>query len=666
MKLQCLLVCLLCNISAGAATDGAPPKEIPLIPIADFFRAPGVSQVRLSPDGTYVSFLTTLGTGRIGIVLTELATGKIEPLVAARDENIRFYGWKGSSYIVYGGDFGGNEMMALRGIDLKTRRVVELAESFRERDAKSYNVASVIDWLVYDPDHIIISGNSSTGSYHGGLFRLNVRTARRDAIPGLAKDDIAGVAVDNAGELRVRSRFSGNEMIHEVCADAKSSWYIAGRTPLVDAAADATFWEELEFAADNETLYVVTRGETDTGALRAFNTRTRLTGPVLFCPEGGEIGGLVTSYDRHRLLGVTYHTDRPQYHWFDPERERMQMLIDRALPEAFNLVVSTTVDERLLVIASESDRLPVSYYLLDRRGPKPELKVIYKPQYAPLQPMQAIAYTARDGLVIPGYLTLPPGAQGKRVPLILHPHGGPYGIRDEWGFNPEVQFLANRGFAVLQPNYRGSGGYGLKFLNAGRGEWGRKMQDDLTDAVKWAIAQGIADPDRICIDGASYGGYAALAGVVYTPELYRCAVNYVGVSDLAILNEHTFDSGRQTREYFEKWILNDRESMRQRSPVNFVERIRVPTLHAYGENDPRVDIKHWTYLKAQLDRFGKTYEFVRVENEGHGFRKEENSVSLYGKVEAFLDKYLAPVRKGVVTVGEPKVLEMPAVEPKKD
>ncbi len=171
-------------------------------------------------------------------------------------------------------------------------------------------------------------------------------------------------------------------------------------------------------------------------------------------------------------------------------------------------------------------------------------KINSKLEPAQLQPMQPISYTARDGLIIHGYLTLPAGAAGHRVPLIMHPHGGPYGIRDDWGFDPEVQFLANRGYAVLQPNYRGSGGYGLDFLTAGRHEWGGKMQDDLTDGVKWAIAQGYADPARVAILGGSYGGYAALAGVTFTPELYRCAVNYVGVSDLSIIAGYGIGNGR--------------------------------------------------------------------------------------------------------------------------
>ena len=653
MRLPCLL------LSALAASVAAAE---PVLPVEQFFREPVVRSVQLSPDGRHLAFLTTLGTGRVGIALTDVETGKIEPLVATTDENIAFYHWKGSNYLVYGGDFGGNESTALRGIDLQARRVVPLAESFRERYADLADFATVVDWLKFDPNYVLVVGRSGQGTYSGGLYLINVRTGARTKVSGADEPDIEDVQVDHSGALRVRTRLSGNDELHEVRNDAKSLWFAAGRTPAEDASVQyAARWESLGFAADNETLYVLTRGETDTGALRTYRIRSRELGPVLFQSPDGEITDLEMSYDRARLYGVRYVTDRPHYHWFDPQREHLQTVIDNSLPGTFNYVANTSQDEKVLVIVALTDRQAPSYYLLNLR--KSEFKLIYQPARAPLQPMQVVTYAARDGLVIHAYLTLPADRQGKRVPFILNPHGGPYGIRDEWGYNSEVQFLASRGYAVLQPNYRGSGGYGLKFLKAGQGEWGRRMQDDLTDAVQWAIAQGIADPERVAICGASYGGYAALAGVTFTPELYRCAVNYVGVSDLAILNRHTFVGGRDTRIYFEKWVGNDLKSMRERSPVNFVERIQVPTLHAYGENDPRVDIDNWKRLKAQLDQFNKPYEFLRVETEGHGFRKEENRILFYRKVETFLATNLRDY-PGTVKILPTKVLELPAKETK--
>jgi dipeptidyl aminopeptidase/acylaminoacyl peptidase len=653
MRAPCFLV--------SALAAGVYAAE-PVVPLEQFFREPDVRSVQVSPDGRHLTFLTTLATGRVGIALTDVETGKIEPLVTTTDENIGFYHWKGSNYLVYGGDVGGNESTALRGFDLQTRKVVPLAESFRERYANLANFARVIDWLEFDPKHVLVAGRSGTGSYWGGLYLLNVRTGERNRVSDDDEPDLEDAQVDHTGALRVRTRLSGNDELHEVRKDDKSLWFVAGRTPVEDASVQyAARWDSLGFASDNETLYVLTRGETDTGALRTYSVRSRELGPVLFQSSEGEITDLETSYDRTRLYGMRYMTDRPHYHWFDPWREHLQTVIDNSLPGTFNFVSNTSQDEKVLVVVALSDRQAPSYYLLNLR--KPEFKLIYMPAGAPLRPVQEVTYTARDGLVIHAYLTLPAGSQGKRVPLILNPHGGPYGIRDEWSYNPEVQFLANRGYAVLQPNFRGSGGYGLKFLKAGQGEWGRKMQDDLTDAVHWAIAQGIADPERVAIYGASYGGYAALAGVTFTPELFRCGVNYVGVSDLAILNRHTFEGARSTRIYFEKWVGNDLKSMHERSPVNFVDRIRVPTLHAYGENDPRVDIDNWKELKGQLDKYQKPYEFIRVDAEGHGFRKEENRLKFYRAMETFFAANLVDY-PGKVKVLPTKVIELPAREQK--
>lgn len=250
-------------------------------------------------------------------------------------------------------------------------------------------------------------------------------------------------------------------------------------------------------------------------------------------------------------------------------------------------------------------------------------------------------------------------ADGVTAPLLIMPHGGPFGIRDSWGFNPEVQFFANRGYAVFQVNYRGSGGYGRTFEYAGYQEWGGKMQDDLTDAVKWAVAQGLADPQRIGIIGASYGGYAALAGVTMTPELYKVGVNYVGVSDLRLITRYDLRTDAASLAYFSKAVGRDPALLSARSPVDHVEKIQVPTLHAYGRNDPRVEFSHWEVLEKALKKHGKTYEILIENREGHGFAKQETAFKYYGTVEAFLAKYLPAREGGSVRLEQMKVLEMP-------
>ena len=257
--------------------------------------------------------------------------------------------------------------------------------------------------------------------------------------------------------------------------------------------------------------------------------------------------------------------------------------------------------------------------------------------------MRPIEYKARDGLTIHGYLTLPAGAEPRNLPLIVHPHGGPWDVRDSWGFDPEVQFLANRGYAVLQMNFRISAGYGRKFEKAGYGQWGLAMQDDITDGVKWAIEQGYADPKRIAIYGASYGGFATMAGLAFTPDLYRCGVNYVGVTDVKLFLSRLQPSVERQRAVLEAMAGNtktDSEKLDKTSPLKNADLIKVPVLFAYGERDPIVDLKNGTRFISKLKSNGIPVEVIIKSNEGHGYRSLDNQVDFYTTMEKFLAKYM--------------------------
>ena len=651
------LLALAPQLSAAPAAPAPKPPSGADIPIEDFFVDAEIRSVQVAPDGRHLAFLARLGTGRTGVALMDLETGKIEPLVAAKDENYSWYFWKGSDRIVFGGDIGGREQQSFRSISLSKRAVVNLAEAYQEVVAERANWASLLDDLKFDDNNILIVGNKDAGSGTRSVYRLNIVTGDRTNVPGSGDVGVFGPLADNAGVIRARARISGETEYHEVRADGHSTFAKVAETPRSLLGYTAK-WEPLVFAADNRTLYVILRDGPEV-RLRAFDTVEKTYLPEPNYVLEGDYDTLVLSWDRSKLLGVYSVADRPVVHWFDHARAVLQAKIDAALPGNVNRIVSVSRDEKVYIVSSSSDRDPGTYFILDlnniARGRPPIMQVPAgrrnsRISPAQMQPMQPVSYKARDGLVIHGYLTLPAGAAGKRVPLVVHPHGGPYGIRDDWGFDPEVQFMASRGYAVLQPNYRGSGGYGIDFLVAGKREWGGKMQDDLSDGVKWAIDQGIADPERVAIVGASYGGYAALAGVTFTPELYCCAVNYVGVSDLSIISGYARNNFGE-RDFEHEWIGDDQKYMHDRSPVNFVQNIRVPTLHAYGENDPRVDIDHWRRLKARLDEFHKTYEFIKEGEEGHGFRHEDTRIAFYRQVDQFLAKYLAP--KGQVKFGTP-------------
>lgn len=624
-------------LSALALAAAAPPS------VEDLFAAPDIRLPRLSPDGSRVAFLTKLGTGRIGLALVDLARGTTEPLVVAKHEDIGTFFWKGNGTIVYGGDVGGNESIALWSINLQTRRSLALAESVARGAGDVIDVLSV---QRDDPRHFLVLGRCNGGSF--GVVELDAVDATRSKITG-AFDPLAyNFVADHTGTIRSRDRLSAGKILHELRSDAHRLFRAAAETP-ADIGIVSPAWRTLAFAADNRTAYVLARAAgADTSALHAYDTVTRTLGPSLFAPPAGEITEVLFNNDHSKLLGVVFVSDRTHVHWFDAARAKLVANLAVSLPTAEVRLVSESDDEQVFVVASTSDRQPPLYHILNLRpdSPRPPGLALLGASHAKLVPAslaatKPVVFTARDGLAIHGYLTLPPGtAPGERVPLVIHPHGGPFGLRDDGSFNPEVQFLATRGYAVLQPNFRGSGGYGLKFLLAGRREWGGKMQDDLSDAVQWAVAQGVADPARVAIFGASYGGYAALAGVTFTPELYCCAVNYLGITDLGLFTSWSRNFGSE-RLYETHWVGEEKAYLRERSPVNFAARIRVPTLHGYGVNDPRVDLKNWTRLKTQLDRHGKTYEFTKEKNEGHGFKRETTRIAFYRRAEAFLAKYLA-------------------------
>jgi dipeptidyl aminopeptidase/acylaminoacyl peptidase len=320
----------------------------------------------------------------------------------------------------------------------------------------------------------------------------------------------------------------------------------------------------------------------------------------------------------------------------------VQARLDRAMPNLANRIVSRDASDRLMVVLSASASDPGSYYIFDRT--KSELREFARPYAAldgaALSPVKAVHYAARDGLSIPAYLTLPTAREAKALPLILMPHGGPF-VRDDGAFDPWVQFLADRGYAVLQPNYRGSTGYGKAYVDAASGEWGRKMQDDLDDGVHWLAAQGTVDPRRVCIMGGSYGGYAAMWAAVRNPDIYRCAISFAGISDVNAMlryDANLFASDRYDRDRRER-IRAKGQDMDSVSALPHAAEIRIPILIVHGKKDPRVPVSQSVRLHEALEKAGKPHDFVLYPDEGHGFSKAEDSVDFLKRVEIFLARY---------------------------
>jgi dipeptidyl aminopeptidase/acylaminoacyl peptidase len=647
----------------AAETNGTPP------PIDQFYTLPNVRQPRLSPDGSKIAFLFPLEK-RMALGVFDRKTKESRMILRGEDESIYSFFWKGNDRIVFEADVAGNESFFIGATDLTGKRLLRLAESQRLEDSLVGTFANIVDVLPSDPARIVVAGyfadNVDNAMFLGGaavVARVNVQNRARSPILEFKESDrTAKLIADNSGALRLRGRLEGKMIIWEHRLTDGHAFKEIARHPFHGYAED---WQPLRFAADNVTLWVISREKRDLGALHAFNTRTLEMGPELFTPTEGELDDeIITTPDRSKLLGAVYETDRRHYHWFDADRAALQKKLEGTFPGTDVRISSESDDQRVQLVWVAHDREPGTYFILDQTaGSLVLFKRTRDLDPNSLRPRQPITYTARDGLTIHGYLTLPAGAEGKRVPLVLHPHGGPFGVRDSWGYDTDAQFLASRGYAVLQPNYRGSGGYGREFINKGRYQWGRAMQDDLTDAVKWAIAQGIADPDRVAIYGASYGGYATLAGLELTPELYRCGVNYVGAADLEITFKNRGDDAYRRDgdfSYQEEWVGPTPAYRAATSPINLVDQIRVPSLHAYGEKDPRVKFDHWTRLKAQLEKYGKVYEAVGQKKQGHGFRDETASLGFYARLEKFLAENLAAERKTNVEIGNTKVIDMPA------
>ena len=638
-----LTLLVLCATAWTVRAADQPP------PLESFFNLPTIRDPELSPDGSRIAFLFPKD-GKLALGLFERKTGEGRIILEGAKENVEFFFWKGNERIVFGGDVGGNEALFIGVTDLTGRKVQRVFESSR-RGYVTGSFGGIVDPLASASEEMVVAGyfvDASTRMVDANVLvsppfrvlRFNARTRGKTTV-FQTEEPYSNFIVDPEGRLRFAAMRSREHIVwfRREARDGADFREVA-RFPIHGYAET---WEPLGFSADGVTLYLVSREEHDRGALYAFNTATQERGPALFVPPEGEITEIVQSYDRRRLLGVRYRAERSHYHWFDRGRAELQRTLDNTFKGSVAVSVSTSQDEQTHLVYVGNDRDPGTYYILDLR--KPELAPFkrIRPDVDParMRPMEGIRFAARDGLEIHGYLTRP--AAAGRSPLVLLVHGGPFGIRDTWGFDNEAQFLASRGYAVLQVNYRGSGGYGRSFLDRGRHQWGRAMQDDLTDAVHWAIAQGIADPARVAIYGGSYGGYAALAGAMLTPDLYRCAVNYLGPSELGVVYKGFGGDaylGSNEFNYQAAWVAPDADYAAATSPVNLADRLRIPTLHVYGENDARVDIRHWSRLEAQLKKSGRPYEVLIEKEQGHGFRNQRASLNFYRRLEQFLAAHL--------------------------
>jgi dipeptidyl aminopeptidase/acylaminoacyl peptidase len=604
---------------------------MPRLPLEDFFRKPERANPQLSPDGTHLAFLAP-HERRLNVFVRDLATRLETRVTNATERDIAGYVWADDERLVYARDQGGDENYRLYSVGKQGEDPLDLTPFEGVKCA-------IIDDLEEVPDQILIQMNRRNPQIFD-VWRLNVSTGELE----LAAENPGNVQhwmTDHDGRLRLATTTDGVGTSILFRESEEDAWREVAAYDFKESASP------LSFTFDNQAIYVASNVGRDRSAIFEYDLERGREVKLLWEHPEVDVAGLICSKKRRVILGVAFETDRPGRHYFDDERRRIQEFLDERLPGRLNNLVSHARDESRFVVLSRSDRVRGAYHLLSV-GAAGELELEPLFESAPwlaeaeLAECQPIRYTSRDGLTIHGYLTLPPEVEARALPLVVLPHGGPW-HRDSWGFDPDVQFLANRGLAVLQMNFRGSTGYGRAFWEASFGQWGLSMQDDITDGVGWIVEQGIADPQRIAIYGGSYGGYAALSGLVKTPELYACGVSYVGVSNLFTWIEAFPPYWKPFLEMIHEMVGHperDAERWRANSPFFNADAIRVPLLVVQGANDPRVRKEESDQIVEALRSRGVEVDYIVKEDEGHGFVKEENLFEFYRALESFLQRHL--------------------------
>jgi len=624
------------------ATQAAPQGLPPLIDRQLLFGDPEIVGAELSPDGHYLAFLKPWSSTR-----NVWVKGIDEPFSAARlltTETKRpipgFFWTRDSKYILYVKDNGGDENYNVYAVDPAAKPAAG-TDAPPSRDLTGIKGVRVNLYAVpkSDPDVAYIGLNDRDKSWFD-LYRLKISTGERTLIKKNT-EKIAGWTFDLRGNLRLAERVADNGDQELLRVDATGFTQVYSCTVFESCGP-------VRFNKDGKRLYMETnKGDADLTSLVLFDPDTKQIEKVESDPLSKvEVGEELFSEATDDLILTTYEDDRTRRYFKDKKLEADYKWLEKQLPGKEVDLGSHTKDDRVWLVSAHGDTEPGETYLFDRQTHKLTLqyKVREKLPRQDLASMAAIHYKSSDGLEIPAYLTLPKGVPAKNLPTIAFPHGGPW-ARDNWGYNPIAQFLANRGYAVLMPNFRSSTGYGKKFLNAGNGEWGRLMQDDITWGMKYLVAEGIADPKRLGIIGGSYGGYATLAGVTVTPDLYAAAVDIVGPSNLITLLEAIppyWEAGRKIMyaRMADPGTPQGKAWLQERSPLTKAADIKTPLLVVQGANDPRVNRREAEQIVIALRDRGFPVEYLLAPDEGHGFARPVNNMAMFMATEEFFARYL--------------------------
>jgi dipeptidyl aminopeptidase/acylaminoacyl peptidase len=618
---------------AGAQKDSEKEMtEKKLIPLEDFFKNPEKSSYQISPNGEYFSFKAPY-ENRMNVFIQKRGEKEAKQLTSETDRDIAGYFWPNNEQILYVKDDGGNENYKLYGVNIDGSNLVCFTDFENVR-------TEIIDDLEDIPNEVIIGMNKRNPQVFDP-YRLNIETGAMEMIaenPG----NIQGWMFDHAGKLRVAFAIVDGVNTSLLYRETEQDEWKDVLTTNFKESMSPQF-----FTFDNKNVIGTSNLGRDKSVVVEFDIANGKEVKVMYENKDYDVEGVSFSRKRKVITSASFTSWKRERHFFDKEAKALYARLEKDLGNFEIAITAMNKEETVYIIRTYSDRSLGSYYIYDKGTDKLELIVEVSPwiNEAEMATVRPIQYESRDGLKINGYLTLPKGLDvktAKNLPVVINPHGGPW-ARDGWGFNPEIQFLANRGYAVLQMNFRGSTGYGRKFLEASFKKWGREMQDDITDGTKWLIEQGIADPKRIAIYGGSYGGYATLMGLVKEPDLYAAGVDYVGVSNMFTFMKTIPPYWEPMLQMMYEMVGNptaDSLMLREVSPVFHVDKIKSPLFIAQGRNDPRVNVDESDQMVAAMEAKGVEVEYLVKDNEGHGFHNEENRFEFYRAMEAFLAKQL--------------------------
>ena len=636
-----------------AAAKTASAEEIP---VETLFRKPEFGNVVLSPSTRLLAAIAPY-KGRNNIVVLDLDKKSLKRVTAAADTDVSRYFWLGNERLVFvTGDQQGFEFRGDGGVyavDVDGSNARELNKPSRAKSGEGQRV-----FRSYEPigpvrgskEDIFVSSNERS-SESKDVYRVNTRTGRKTLItfdsPGKVdrwvfdKDQIARAALTQDRKAMTAAFFYR--------ADDKSPWQKMHEWDLLDEEISPETFDK------NGKLYVTSNVGRDTKALYEYDIAGKKLGKLIYADDlydlsaptvwgGGRVGvRFASDDDDDQIVGISYIADKPKTVWFDEKFAKVQAELDRTFPGAIN---SFGAIKDQMLVTTRSDRNPGTVYMFDRAKPSLTELIRFREWIKPemMSEMKPVSFAARDGMRIEGYITLPKTYKiGNPVPMIVHPHGGPW-ARDTWRFNQEVQFMANRGFAVLQVNFRNSTGYGMKLLRSGYKQWGEKTQDDIYDGAMWAIKEGYADKDRVGVYGASFGGYSTLMQLVRYPDLYKFGINYVGVTDMFVHQDtqpaQKFGDFADLAKRANGDAKVDREMFERTSPTLQITKIRAPVMHAYGGEDRNVDIANGEAVKKAFERAGLPVDYTFVPDEGHGYREDANVFMFYNKFDAFIKRNL--------------------------